>query len=528
MNPEHNFPKRPLAPKALSRFDQWLLKNYPDTWSARTHMVLYYALLFAAAFYAICLVMPDDPRSTSMVGLWVTAGALISGIGLIFWLVYLFRFNVFKRFGTLAPGDRLRNFLVFYLTIFVLTVLVYIPFVTEKQKADATFTDEEVIRDANDVNYCVGLLVKNSFELSIKIDTIILVGSSEEAEQKNAELRARNDGEPRANSTTYAWREQNDYEWRMAEADSVQKIDFNTYVLFTFTKLQHVAPWYSHYNEFSMEPESHSAYDDSRKRLFTTLDLYYLIYRDNPKYSEEEATSRIRKMNAKYRLPMSSWNYVINHNYYGIVEIATDGSNLSEYINRKYDTWSMDHAMKNIMSRKHRFDTENVKSLALFTFYFVLCQVLLLFAFRHSTVKTFFLSILAGIIIAILTGLFLAVTRFHERGILVVLLVYYAVFLAISVTIGMSRVRSLVKGIALNFTFWMTYFIPLIIVGLYYSWMHKLHPYRPDAPEEYDRVFANEDLHYALAQYGGAALLLISIAFLFSRWYRTWYSQPEE
>jgi hypothetical protein len=52
--------KRFFTPRILNRLDNWLLINKPETWSARTHLVIYYGALFMAVLAAICFVYPDD------------------------------------------------------------------------------------------------------------------------------------------------------------------------------------------------------------------------------------------------------------------------------------------------------------------------------------------------------------------------------------------------------------------------------------------------------------------------------------
>lgn len=144
--------KRPLVPKFLNKLDNQLLLNRPDTWSTRFHLVLYYGLFFMVVLALLCLVTPTDHRAKSFFGLWSGAAGVLSLIAFIVWLVYLFRFNVFKHFGTVFPGDRLKTFLMYYFIITMMVMVVYIPPSVECFRADQAYTSEELATDMNRIN----------------------------------------------------------------------------------------------------------------------------------------------------------------------------------------------------------------------------------------------------------------------------------------------------------------------------------------------------------------------------------------
>ena len=84
-------------PGFLKRADQKLLLNKPGIWSTRTHLVVYYGILFLFVLTVICFLEPNDPRDYSTAGAWIGFVSIISGIGFIIWMIYLLRFNVFKK-----------------------------------------------------------------------------------------------------------------------------------------------------------------------------------------------------------------------------------------------------------------------------------------------------------------------------------------------------------------------------------------------------------------------------------------------
>src|SRR5687767_14261194 len=95
--------KRPLMPGFLKKAEQKLLLNKPGLWSTRIHLVLYYGILFMAVLAVVCFLDPLDMRRRTMSAVWVGYTSIISIIALVAWLIYLLRFNVFKKYGVIHP-----------------------------------------------------------------------------------------------------------------------------------------------------------------------------------------------------------------------------------------------------------------------------------------------------------------------------------------------------------------------------------------------------------------------------------------
>lgn len=536
-SPNDNIPKRPLAPKFLSAFDHRLLVNYPDIWSARAHLVFYYSLLYAIGLYAVSLLMPDNPRSESNIYIWVMMVGTLSFIGVVFWLVFLLRFNVFKRYGRLATGDRLRNFLLYFFALTCLIAPLYIPFVAEKQKADAAFTDDEILADANEANYCIGLLVKDDFELQVSSDTIIIVPTREMAGQMNMQRRdtvLSPEGQVDFNTYYISKEDENDLMNRKYQADSVNMISPEKYVMTKYSNLLHIRPWYlgndyyyGGYGELVQDEYNYGKRLDSKKHLLSTLELYYRIYRDRPAYTQDQAKKILDGITRKYDYQGGFFDQFADIAYSNSSSLLPDGSNLSEYVGATFKTYKTTRSMTNILTRKHRFSSNEIKGVAKGTLYFILWLTLLLFAFRHMSVKTFFFSLLAAVVLTILTSLVMILTYNTRITGLFIPLVYFITFTAIAASIRLSKQRNMVKGIALNFSFWMIYTIPTLLVSIYYYFLHEAYPTDLFHPENLV-YFENESLHRSLAEAGGILLLLGMLHFVYSRWYRSWYSQPEE
>ena len=104
--------KRPLMPGFLKKAEQRLLLTKPGLWSTRIHLVLYYGILFMAVLAVVCFLDPMDIRRNSLAPVWIGYTSIISIIAMVAWLIYLLRFNVFKKYGVIHPLYSLVTFAV--------------------------------------------------------------------------------------------------------------------------------------------------------------------------------------------------------------------------------------------------------------------------------------------------------------------------------------------------------------------------------------------------------------------------------
>lgn len=88
---------RPFVPGFLKKFNDYLLLNKPDSWSAREHLVVYYGLLFMIVLAGICFLAPYDPRANSTIYVCGFFVGILSSIGFIVWLIYLLSSALIKK-----------------------------------------------------------------------------------------------------------------------------------------------------------------------------------------------------------------------------------------------------------------------------------------------------------------------------------------------------------------------------------------------------------------------------------------------
>ena len=161
-------------------------------------------------------------------------------------------------------------------------------------------------------------------------------------------------------------------------------------------------------------------------------------------------------------------------------------------------------------------------------YYFTLVLSLLVLIYRHTTRRTFFLSLLAGVVLSILTGIFIAMTSHGDSVFDTWIIAYFMIFILLSAFIFNSKTRHAIPGIGLNFLVLMTPFIPLVITSIYYDSLRKKYWRNDEIWAEYGHYFRNERFHYHLAQIGGFLLLILLLATLYQMAYKKWFSLPEQ
>ena len=495
--------KRPLAPGFLNKLDRYLLLNKPSVWSSRTHLVLYYGFLSLVVLTLLAFLAPDDPRQDSQAAIWVGFVSVVSFIGLIIYVIYLLRFNVFKRFGIDGPSHRLIGFILTYIAIGTFVLFPYVQPYVETVRASNQYTDQEIIRDLNDINISIAKLEYDSVYHGWRKDPVKIVNTIGVNDQ---EYNSNNYSTPavipesdsfsiiRVSPVINRVILQKNLVAELNQADSAVKINDSVYLFLHCPNYTPLSPYFG--SSFPTEGR-HSS-----------LDIYKQVIKDYRKPDRNAEWKKLTALIAKYKVK-ESFVY-----YYDPVN----------YINRlteRYSINEVENSMQNIAGRIHRFDADNLVIFFRIHFYVTLCLTLLLFSFRHSTVKSFFFGLLTGFVLTIITSLILAFSLGENQYWTWWILFYFFLFFVVSLYSFQSKSRSLITGIAINLFFWLLPFIPMVCVGAYY--------------ESSDRHYIDYDLrqeqmqrNFATAEWIGVVLLLIFLVTYIHKVYRKWYASPEE
>ncbi len=500
-------PKRPLALGIVNKLDDYLLRNKPDTWTTRIHLVLYYSLLYALALSVICFMIPDNPLRDSFVGYWIMAQSVLVVVAIVFWIVYLVRFNNFKSYGLTHGGDRVKTYFFFFLGMVFMSSTCFIPPIIETYKTMIHYSPSQIVEDMDEMNVLLARLTKDDTRAEITIDTIYVI-------DPNSTYIPYSSG-----SGSYTWNDslgayikepmylsREELKYTLVDDDSILWINNNKLVRYQVTNLHFVASYLL---------EEH---DDIQP--LSNFEIYNRVYKNDRPEDIQKLEKEFFEVSEKYRDPENAgddyWNYSIDP-----TAVAA----------AKYRTGQVSSGISNISSRYYRWDDWQIVA-AYHTIYYVAMFIgLCLFIFRHSTMRTFFLSILAGVLLAIITGIFGAFFDFNEEGAIITALIYFVFFFVFALCTVQWKVRSVFTGMALNLAVICTPFIPFLCVLLYYemnqpdyyNYYYMSSSYYSDAVDR-DTV----QLHYQISEAFGFIILLVLIETVYKWMYRRWYSAPEE
>jgi hypothetical protein len=225
-------PKRLLAPPFITKLDDFLLRNRPDTWSTRFHLVLWYWLLYTVALTVIYFVIPDNPLERSNIGYWIAGQVILVIVGVVLWMIYLFRFNLFKSYGDLKPGDRIKTFSIYLVTLMLLIGTVFVPPLIESYKTYVRFSPDQMIDDINEMNVLLGRINKEYINSKIEADTIIIVDNNGFVPPTTSDYLW--DDSLGAYKRAPIYMSRDDMKWMIAETDSIVWVSFNLFLRIAF------------------------------------------------------------------------------------------------------------------------------------------------------------------------------------------------------------------------------------------------------------------------------------------------------
>jgi hypothetical protein len=479
---------RPLVPRFLKKLDKKLLINHPDTWSARTHLVVWYSLLVGMAVLIFNFIAFNDPRRYLQSETTLLFTILISVIGFVIWLIFVLRFNVFKRFGEYRFGNGLKTFLLFFVAIFFIILPNYIPFVVESWKANMKYTSDELVHDANRMNELMVMQHQNLIPSGWEVDSVFV---GENVVNRNGDIETVVTVEV---NRLYISRSQ--LQNTLENSDSTVKINDSTYLIYECPELKFVSAYDADRHSNAAFLSSRQLYD---KIILTKMDV-------EPNKTQAELNALIEKYGA-------GW-----YSYSGYYN--SDEDNYKGVLDRKYGLNHINRAIENISTKKYLFDPETLALCIRLIFYCSFCLSILLFIFRHTTIKTFFLSVLTVILLMILNGIILSFTSSTELAFLTAVIWNYILLAFIMIATLGTKYRSVIAGISLNLVTAFTAFIPLLCVFTYYELLN-------DSNRDMMVTYEDKSPHLFMAEIGGILLFIVLLEPVFKKLYRKWYALPE-
>jgi hypothetical protein len=499
--------KRPLVPSFLQKIDNKLLRNKPGAWASRTHLVLYFAAAFALLLFVFCYAVFFDAKQYSNIASWNVFVGLVVFIGFVFWLIYLLRFNVFKRYGNWSAMDGLRDFVLYFISIGAMVAVCFIPSAVETMRANQQFGNEEIVKDINELNINSSRLEYTILPLEWRFDTCKVVDQLYQTQAPVEEVVNQVSSDTvvteivQYSPPRYHLIDTAELNNKLQNADSLLKINDSLYVFFDCPNYRFVT--------------SYSADDYSKVKILSSVAIYNEVIKNYKKPDRTALLKRMEELKTKYAVNSTY--------YYGEYNNINQNDTYDVRINKKYDLDRISNGIENAVRKKQAWINEWHIYLRVF-YYITLLLTMLVFIFRHSTIKTFFLSVLTAVLLAIITGLLMVVSDGDEVSAYSFMIVYYVIFALLALSVFKTNLRNAIQGIGLNLFLFATPFIPLIFTAL--KWARHYSSYRINDNE----IIEPEKLayYYLAAEIAGSIILIILIQPLFKKLYRKWYSAPEE
>ena len=494
---------RAFVPKFLQKFDGKLLLRNPSVWSARTHLVVYFVLIFAAVCTAMALLYFKDSRGNQNIEVFTFFLIIIVIIALVFWLIFLLRFNVFKRFGKFSYFDGLVTYLLYFINAGLIMALPFIPATIQSYCANRQFSDSEMVNDVNHINLILARLEFNQIPTKFERRQFIMTADSAKMDswrQNNVVMSdvpdtmvaypAVDDGKK---SFQYVSSQTIDM-YRM-EGDSINQLNDSIFFKYDFPTMQFIESdgYYGFYglnfkNNRDIYHAAKNALNVNRKQLMDSLQFFKAKYADVGR--------------------------VYNNDF--DVYHEEDSRSHHVQIRKKYDLYATSNIISKVIERKVGLLTETFVMFRLW-YYLTMYISMLVFCFRHNTKKTFFLSLLGGVVLSIFTALIVSGLQEKAELAFLILLIAYAVVFAICSFVGnIAKRRFFVFGMSINFFLLLIPIIPMVGRIIYME-------NKKDLVD--GSTFDEQYLNYEIF---GFIALLLAIQFFGSWMYRRWYALPEE
>lgn len=495
--------KKLLLPSFLRNFDRKLMLTNPTIWVTRAHFVSWFSFLGVIFLSSIFWVLPNDPRHESTVYLPTFFLVILSIVGIVFYLIYLLRFNVFKRFGNYSRKSMLSSFAFIFISIGWIILFPFIPSLIESYRADRAYTSEELVKDTDRLNFLIGELIYDSLSNEFKRDTLLVSDKLVSQHCDSNQIEVENYFDNGVNFCTQSYFINN-----FRDYDSLVSLGGGNYILMDVPDYQFLSA------SKALQNSNNSLSGSNRRKK-----LYYQIHRS---YNVDSLAKWNKQFNLLKNKYASNEYNGFHGEYYNEVGYAYTPSGMSYF--DKLNVRSIEAGLSNIIFRKYFWYGDAFEIFSRIWFYTVLGLSLLIFIFRHTTTKVFFLSLLVSVLLMMVSGLITAFLGLDEIGILNMMLLYIAIFFVICLSGFKANKKNRLNGIAINLVTSSIGFVPILVVFLYHAILKER--YSDSYYQIYD--YSRLGLHLQIAEVLGILLLIAMIPTFIYSFYRKWYSLPDE
>jgi hypothetical protein len=493
-----------LIPNFLQHYNQKLLKNKPILYSSRAHWVAYFGSIAAAVISFFCYVVTPNIKDSTNIFYSMGILVMLCIVGVVAWLIYLLRFNVFKKYAFVNKVAMVQTFVLYFFSFCIIIALMFIPAVIESCKTNYTLSKKQVTDNVNTLNKSLAIVHFTNIPKQWKADTLLVVNENDE--RIKADENTYKQDEPIIDKTTVVninkWEiiSTKAFEHEKTIADSILKLNDSVYI-----KLQAPNLLFISANEFRSK---------NKYPVLTNKEIYYYAQQHQNNSAIQKANQQIANIIEAYYFKSNDYN-----NFYDYEESKPIESNLYAYVQKKYKLYPIQKSINNIVEKQYRFSNENLFVYIRLLLYPALICALILFAFRSNLVKTFFITWLVNILLFIAIILLLSLLNSNINASAVTLFVWL-IFALIAYTVFNSQKQKHIHGIAINNTMVLLPFVPTLIVAGIVEIQEKSINYTYTESLLYKYGF--------VAEIVGLILLLIALPTILFKLYTCWYALADE
>lgn len=502
----------------MKSFNNYLLTHYPLLWNMRIHLVWPVILLLHLLFFIAGYMQIMYPESLNYYSLHAGEGtislavlsALLTGV---LWLMFYFRNNAFKRFYPLPKGRLAAEAGLIFLTCLGLTTI------TASYQGGA-YTHVRMLTASTNLRSEAN--ITNLAQHFLPFDRTYF-SSRSDCSYRDAGVRR------------YSDQSQTDAVVAEAAIDTLAMTEPATTFINadTFSYLHYCNSDVNVYSEAGIRSEQ--ANDSIAKR--------WLINgrQDSVRMILADYLRLCKKYGAAYRFhPEEHVANVFGHVGFPVrYELMTNNyepdPSSPEYANRlRYTDGPAFIENQTVSNAISATDTARRgwldMPILLFFFYFSFGLALLIFSFRITALRTWFIAVIGANIWAAVFGVLLALVRLEHHMLLIFLMLAFA-FLGVSVYLIGRRESKTRAGVLYLWSLWA---FPAVIPALA-SWIERITSpasyYRDGVVGYVEEPAPVHDFireHWLMISTGNVLLMVAVLLFLFIPLARKWQAMPEE
>jgi len=495
-----------FLPSFMKQFNHYLLLNKPNLWATRVHMVIFLGLLFSTLLIGISFLVPMNYWEESKIATVISFTVIFSIISFIIWLVYLFRFNPFKRFAddntVRKPGSALVEFISYSGSICMFVLWSFIPPAIESYRTLNQLASKELASDINELNLKVSALEFDSTVMAFSADTAVFSKDIDATNEIDYSEYAYTKTVPGANYRYHSIESMNEV---LATCHYYTKINDTCYVLRN-------APYLDFVSGMDLNQVS-------ELKQLAPIELYKKAKSINiAGFNSDQYFEDVVRLCKKY-----------DHNW-SLLDAESGRLRKDipiyefENIRQKYGLYQVGYNMNDISTRMTRWTAPHLVEYAHVVLYVVMFLSMAIFMFRHCHIKPYFVSYLMAFLLVAIMSLLMAISGvYSSTSILVVILVYFFAFLSVAFSVFYTQKRNNVQIIATNISFFVFPFVPYLITLLYLTIKQE-----GTIGEEYELVSQQIYSCVPICEVLGVLLLLVVVELVYKKIYAQWLSMPEE